>query len=244
MGKQKHNVTVLNNHAVTNTIELSLNQNDLVEMAITEQVQLLEQALDQNKQAIAMAKEAYEKARDHISSEIALKKVENDESYKSFERFRKILGIEPHISFRAQSYNNKVVGSYVKGDMMNAEGGKDPVRYFKQYAHEHSWGEEQPKTITITLSIQSNGLSLGYTNDVALTKRETEMFSNKLRKLNEKWLHVTRERYNIQLEYLSYKYGEKKIKSSIVKKSLQKTPEGLKILEMLQSATNIKLLGK
>ena len=49
--------------------------------------------------------------------------------------------------------------------------------------------------------------------------------------------------YDTQAEYLEYKYNDKKIKAKVVKESLSRTEEGRGILSLLQSATNVKLLG-
>jgi hypothetical protein len=45
-------------------------------------------------------------------------------------------------------------------------------------------------------------------------------------------------------EYLTVKYGEKKIKAQIIKASLMKSEKGRNLISMLQNATNIKLLNK
>ena len=227
---------------VSNQINMNLNQNDLIDVVIENQVEILSKKLEQLDEKI----EQNQNAEKEIVSTL-LKKVLKTVSNPTLTTFQKIckqfnLVVNDTTSF---GFNNpledRVTVKIV--DLDHVEQYKDPLSYAKRNYRDMTIYFSE--LINIRLDYNGGLPNLGIHFSTSMPGEESikNEYKTLMKPVLKERIALHEEKYKTSLEYLEYKYGEKKIKAKIVKASLKKSPEGLAILQMLEGATNIKLLG-
>lgn len=245
--KSKNTEVALANPNVSSSINMSLNQNDMIDLVIEHQLEILSSKLEVLKTDLDANNEAIQNAYDSDKQQIILRASVKNEDLVIFNKIVKThkLNVEDTSGINVDSYAEKCVkiGSYDSISIDAVENYKDPYAYAKRHS---SFSELKFSPITnvyIRYRASIGTLKVDYSDSITPTTEEQEEHKKVMIPLLKEKLALKKEYAIIAMSYLEYKYGEKRIKSKIVKASLSKSDEGRGILKMLEGATNIKLLG-
>lgn len=239
---EKH---ALQNVEVSNSINLSLNQNDLIDLAISEQVEKLEAQIELKEKELEEVKSGTDVIKDKFLTQM-LSKI-NSKQYKEFSKVAEMLGIDISKSMNARWHQDNsdrnVLGSFIRVPEINSNA-SDKIASFKRNGREEIFYKYNIDSVGLTANIHSpNNLSIGFYEEVTLSSADKSKLNKELEVLNKRWYQILVDLYNLNLELVNYKYGEKRIKAKFVKAALSKSKEGQDILAMLGKATNVKLLS-
>jgi len=240
-------VALANPHVASN-ISLNLNQNDMIEVVIEHKLEELGARLELEDKAIADIKKRKSDFYDSLKVRMTKRIGAEREDLKKFHKIAKQLGLkikeESHVNVITYGEKTKEVGSYNYTDIDHCEKYKDPHNYAKRNASSAVLTLQPLDTLYIKLEGSAGELSLKYKSEaVEPTAEESEEHDKFMMAILKEELKLRKEHYLTCMEYLEFKYGERRIKAKIVKASLSKSDEGRGILKMLESATNIKLIG-
>ena len=254
MSKKKANApvlvesTALANPEVKSVINLNMNQNDVVDIAIQERLSILE---EQIKVSEIKLKEKAAENNALIKSLIdgyTKKVLGKDKGYNSFYRIIKSEGLELSNNGGEGSimgYNNvagKEYKNYNFDDKYNNP--KSPLTHAKKYMTLTKVNIIVPTSLSVGLNARGFGFSISWnSNSIPVTDAFKKKYQEKVLEAANELADLQSENYDLKLEHLEYEHGEKKIKALVLKKSLSKSKEGQAILAMLQDATQIKLLS-
>jgi len=253
MSKKNQNVALVQSQALANpevksVINLNMNQNDVVDIAIQERLSVLE---EQIKVSDAKLKEKAAENNALIKSLIdgyTKKVLDKNKGYNSFYRIIKSEGLELSNNGGEGSimgYDN-VVGKEYKNynfdDRYNET--KKPVTHAKKYMTLTKVNIMVPTSLSVGLNAHGFGFSISWnSNSISVTDAFKKKYQEKVLEAANELADLQTAHYDLRLEALEYEHGEKKIKALVLKKSLSKSKEGQAILAMLQDATQIKLLS-
>jgi phosphoribosylformylglycinamidine (FGAM) synthase PurS component len=243
-----NNETALESVNVNNNITLNLNQNDLIELAIQEKLGLLEPAIQTLETSIQEVGTKHVETVREIITKFIMKKVKSSDIYKDLDLIAKLFNtfVKVDISwsnvYNDTSIKNNIVGKYNEISLSTVEEYKDPFAYAKRNAYNREYRVLELDTITVTLSLQHN-TSLNLNQKIVFNDVNTpKEYLNECINYGKNVVKMYDDLYNLKMSYLEYKYGEKRIKSKLVKASLSKSSEGKAILDMLSQATNVKFI--
>ena len=253
MTKDTKNTTVaLANPTVSSNINLSLNQNDMIDLVIEHQLALLTAQLEKIEADLELNNKAIEEVHASAKKSIINNCSKSNTDLAVFNKLIKShnLKFEDSSSVNLNTYNTFlngddviILGNYDSINIDNVEHYKDPYGYAKRH-HATSVMEFHPiNVVFVKYKGLIGGLKVEFSDSVHPSIEEQEKYKKALIPLLKKKLAIKKEYAIAAMSYLEYKYGEKRIKSKIVKASLGKSEEGRGILKMLEGATNIKLLG-
>ena len=234
----------LANVEVNNSINLTLNQNDLIDLAITEQVERLETQIELVEKELKTINSDIENIKENFLSELLLT-IKND-TYAEAVKVNEILGLDLNkllkVRWNQQQTSDMIIGEYKSiPDISNNTA--DKITSFKRNSHETTFYKFNIKGGSIEVnSTSKNGIGMYFSFKFELSKSESSKLNKQFEPLNKKWYQLLLQNYDLNLELINYKYGEKKIKAKVVKAALSKSKEGKEILLMLERATNVKLL--
>jgi hypothetical protein len=234
---------------ITNTVELHLNQNDLIDIAIQEKLAILSAQIKESDDAIKENMESQKELQQKLINDGVMKLKKADKGYSKFLESIKLLGMkwndEETTHHRMQRYNGIDIGEYTTFDQNHVEDSKDPIRTLSRNKRVQRVVLQIPSQIYLDGSISDDhGFSLRYTGKyVDMPKSWQASFLKKVKPLIEEEIKLKKIHYDLLVEYLQHQYGEKRIKAQIMRKSLTKSAEGRGILKMLEDATKIKVIG-
>lgn len=244
-----NNETALEKANVNNNISLNLNQNDLIELAIQEKLSLLEPAIQVLENNIEELSIKHVETVNDIVARFIMKKVKSSEVYKELSLIAELFktSVKIHVTwstvYNDQSITNNIIGKYQEVSLSTVEEYKDPFAYAKRNSSDRTYRVLDLNTITVTLSLYSN-TSLNLNQKIVFNDINTpKEYLNESINYGKNIVKMYNDLYNLKMSYLEYKYGEKRIKSKLVKASLSKSVEGKAILDMLSQATNVKFLA-
>lgn len=235
----------LSNPSVNNTINMNLNQNDMIDVVIEHQVENLSKQLedirlliDNNIKNIKSLKEST------IDSIISTFKSEDLIIFnKMVKQYNLTVKNSSNLSLESYGDSRIEIGKYNPISIDNVENYKDPYNYAKRHINDKIIYFEPIEECKLKITASLDDLHIEYCSKISPTKEQQKEYKSKILPLLKLSLSLEQEQSKLSMLYLEYKYGEKRIKAKIVKASLQKSEEGRGILAMLEGATNIKLLS-
>lgn len=253
MSKKKHTAVVIANPEVQNNINMNLTHSDIIDVAIQTQLEVLEPLEEDLKKQLTSMQNQEEDLKFNMFNDNA--KLGNNLQRGQFEHLVKILSKRENTKYEINldiySFNNKETinsseilmfnyGNFNKGS--EEETYKNPHIYFKSNSKANTFNYIIASKASFTLKYSENDIDIKTYITIELSrkeydklKKEVTIFLNKKAEIYKKW-------WDIRLQILELRYNEKKIKAKVVKASLSKTEQGKNILNLLEGATNIKLL--
>ena len=245
--------TVTMQAEVSNNINLNLNQNDLIDLAIQEHLEKLEKELEIVNAEITHNQNEIDKVESDEAEKLAAKVLKDDPDYIKFMKMLKVADIKiTKEGIDKRGYRKS--GPYrlcAAGDADNF------IESINQYPHEnftnlaqatrsiHKYDFYKTKYTTLNIRIEEHTayITMIYIRHVNLTPDVAKSLEARIDILEERKRELLKKKFNLQKEFYEYTFGEKKVKAKIVKASLQRSAEGQAILGMLQGATGVKLIG-
>lgn len=239
--------------AVQNGINMNLTHADVIEVAVQTQLEILEPQLEQLIQKEADLNKSLKTVEDTFINK-ALEKATSSPVGKEFLNaigaLEKGLGktVEWAIQNqccvgKSETLESPEYDEYGHGD---PEEYRSPLTYFKRNTRKRTRQWNLSTVISFDLRANVGSITLKTDHREAEVnipaveyqkwKKETQAILNEISK-------VSQEKYNLWKQILELKYDEKKVKARVVKMSLSKTEQGRNILNLLESATNVKLLS-
>lgn len=235
---------------VSNNINLNLNQNDLIDLAIQENLEVLEGKLKATIAELTTTTTEIDRLIKIAAKQIAHKKLKNDKGFTTFMSLVKAGKLELEEANTNHNYPLYKLNSYQNNDALmgsfstiydNVE--VNNLGIFTRNTRTVNFYKYTFNQVQVNLRVHNQNFSMSYGNNINITPADTKELSKKIEPLNEKWFELMKVKFVLQKEFYEYTYGEKRVKAKIVKASLKKTAEGQAILGMLQGATGVKLLG-
>jgi len=240
-GKQ---LTIVDKVNVSNNINMNLNQNDLVELAIEEKVEQLSISISNIELLIVENNKKCQDALAKLKLDIVTKTLSKMKDYTQvFTIATELkLDIKQDVNISLDTYNDKrvLIGSYNVVDLDNVQQYKDPVSYAKRNHSTSTRHVNIAEGLTVSLKACEGNLSLDYKTKISITQKQ---YSDVVTPFLKQEVALGKSLFDLKMEYLNYRYGEKRIKAQITKAALRNTSEGKNILAMLEKATNVKLLN-
>jgi hypothetical protein len=237
-------VPALATPTINNAINLNLNQNDLVELAIAEKITQLDEAITVQENELKEFKAKYQEDIEKFKRDIVNKNIGRDKDYLNFLKVSHELKLEvtKHESIHLHTYGNqvKIVATYNDVNLSNVEQYKDPYQYAKRNFSTQSLKVDVAEHINIKYEAKKGNLELTYERQLSVNQKD---YHNLITPYLKKEAKLQEDLFNVKMAYLNYKYGEKRIKAQITKAALLNTAQGQNILSLLETATNIKMLG-
>lgn len=258
----------LSNPQVSNSINLNMNQNDVIDIAIQEQLGILElemkrvetlqkeklkeyqdtqsSLLDDFAKKFALKNKGYQKFSELVEAgKLKVKrKMANDDSDVDYDENDQL--IVPAGFAYASNYTSKYVASYKDYNFNDQyRDYKHPVQHAKRNVRDSNIELKIPKEIQLNIQASDDhGFTMSWASgEMPTTVEFRQAFERKMTPLAKELATLLTQVYDLNLKYLEYEHGDKKIKALVLKKSLSKSEEGRGILKMLQDATNIKMLS-
>lgn len=251
----KSQTPALVQHAeVSNNINLNLNQNDLIDLAIQENLEVLEGKLKAVKEELETKKKLTEQLKRDAAKGIAQKVLKKDPAYTKLTELFVVLGIK---SEGEESMDNNPHGHHLPYQLY---GNNTQENYLGEFSYYHYddytnlaaatkgiakgvWYKNSFTRVTVDLRYNKDGLNVNFHKTLLLDPKDTKDLCKVLEPLENRIYELHKLKFELQKEFFEYTFGEKRIKAKIVKASLKKTAEGQAILGMLQGATGVKLIG-
>jgi len=246
--KAKNTEVALANPNVNNTINMSLNQNDMIDVVIEHQLELITAELEEVTKAIDVNHTAIKALEAATREELIKRFIKTTPELTNFNKIVKQykLNVSDRSSVGADQYSKEAIGIAECDDLDldRLEGYKDPYNYARRNPAKITLKIVPFTNVNVNYRAELNGLVVGFTSEKEkLTLADQKEYIQKMTVLLKAKEKLQNQEGALIMSYLEYKYGEKRIKAKIVKASLRKSDEGRGILKMLEGATNIKLLG-
>ena len=243
---------VVQHAEVSNNINLNLNQNDLIDLAIQEHLEVLEGKLKVVKEEISEKIKINQKLKADAAKGIAQKLLKKDSEYAKTIDLFKTLGV----SMNGHDENSKGY-RYTPYELYNRNSTEGFIGAYSYYGQEEystlsqatrdvrkgSWYKNEFSHVQVKLNYSNNGLTINYSTSVTVESKDTKELCKVLDPLENRLFELYKLKFDLQKEFFEYTFGEKRVKAKIVKASLKKTAEGQAILGMLQGVTGVKLIG-
>ena len=258
----------LANPQVSNSINLNMNQNDVIDIAIQEQLGILEVQIKQAEDLEKQKTEEFHAAIATLQDGFVKKYTAKNKGFQHFERLIKSEGLK---IVRKVNVDKEELDYDDQGDLIMPKGmaavhdykpkhlaeykwfnfhdqyndRKDPVKAAKRGVRPQVLELRVPTMLKLALEAKGDdGLDIYWESaEIATTDEFRENMIKIMTLLAKELADIKTQVYELNLKYLEYENGDKKIKAQVLKKSLSKSEEGRGILRMLQDATNIKMLG-
>lgn len=246
--KSKSTEVALANPNVNNTINMSLNQNDMIDVVIEHQLELITAELEEVTKEIDINHKAIKALEDATRAELIKRFTKTTPELTNFNKIAKQykLNVSDRSSVQFDIYSKEclVIAECDDLDLDRLEGYKDPYNYARRNPVKITLKVAPFTHVYVDYRAELNGLTVGFTSEKeCLTLADQKEYIQKMTVLLKAKEKLQNHEGALIMSYLEYKYGEKRIKAKIVKASLKKSEEGRGILAMLEGATNIKLLG-
>lgn len=250
--KQTPVTVVVAEPEVNNSINMNLTHSDIIEVAIQTQLELLEPQLEAVHKEYTDLKSSLGK----IQEDFLIKKAADKTGHPELADFMKVVkAVEKATNKKIEvSFSN----TYFRDECQqltsatyfvceyDVEEYKSPLAMFRKNSREKREAWNISQNIQFNVYARSEDFYLepkGKYFIVALSKEEHTKFKKQIQDVLDKLAPVGQRLYDLKKEILELKYDEKKVKARVVKMSLSKTEQGRNILNLLESATNVKLLS-
>lgn len=249
--KKEIAVATLQTAAVNNSINMSLTQNDLIELALVEKLDSLDVQIQHQINLLENNGRKKQEAIDKFLQPYILK-IKSSEEYKKIVSVAAVLNLEIQEDFKVNTRN------YSRNDDDNTIGGylvapEQEVRnldQFKYYSNNKIVWKYIPQSIIYSVQFNSkeepenqSKIHIGISGEVKVNSAGSTKITNFIHKIKEEEIVIAKEIYNLKLEAARYKFGEKRIRANITKAALKNSKEGQGILNMLQKVTQVKFLS-
>lgn len=239
--------------SVQNGINMNLTHADVIEVAVQTQLELLEPQLEQLLQREVDLKKQLKTLEDTFINK-ALEKAGTSPIGKEFLNAITVLEKGSGIPVKWEIQNQSCVGKsetlssseYDSYDHQDPEEYRSPLTYFKRNSRKKCFNWNLSTVISFDLRANIGELTLKTDHraaEVNIPSTEYQKWKKETQALLNEKAKVSQEKYNMWKQILELKYDEKKVKARVVKMSLSKTEQGRNILNLLESATNVKLLN-
>ena len=236
---------IVENAEVSNTINMNLSQNDLIDLVIQEKLEENEIAMKAVDEIIEKCKQA-ENDITKKHCDIHVKAFEKkDKSLQDFYKITKQFGIKPDVKsslYHSEVYNEDVnlIGEY---QHYNLEVDYKNIASYKRNMYVNQMRKVKVEDIHIEACSEKGSIMLIFKDDITLSSAVRKKIEDEIYAVRKEKLVALKEKARLSLEWLEYTYGEKKIKSKIIRASLQRSAQGQEILGMLGKVSNVKLLS-
>lgn len=239
---------------IHNNINMNLTHADVIDVAIQTQLEILEPQLDTLQKAFRDCTKQLEDLQAQVMAK-AIERAGSSTVGKTFLNLIKMIskGLDmPEPEY--QVTNKYFMGNQEKltsrevdaiDSCTHIEEYKSPLAQFKRYSRRQKMEWNIADVISFNLNARFGEISLGTHNQqckVQLTETELKNWKKMVQAILDTQADICQKLYDTQKEILELKYDEKKVKARVVKMSLSKTEQGRNILNLLQSATSVKLL--
>lgn len=246
---KKQELAPLDKATVSNNINLNINQNDLVELAIAEHMTRIEKHLEDVRERLKNVKEECSEILDKHSKLLAKSFLSKNKEIQHIDKILASVNTSVEKSLKASIiYNDRYsnrdipkIGEYkqYKDDIEECsstrsfESSTSYTQDFHHYRIEH---------LTLSLKVLVGAFTIDLDTKVPISEKDKIRIQTELMEPNTRWYNIVVEKYAVEKEYIKYRFGEKKMKAALVRAALEKSEEGQGILKMLSSVTNVKLL--
>lgn len=253
MKKKKNNRVILAEPEVSSGIKMDISHNDLVDVAIQTNLENLEAEEKDLRESLERLDESYNTfTKSFLDKAIEEGKIIFMKMLKKLDITREDLMVYENPRFRGEKLKYIEFPFYKEIDMLHME------RYYsrKKNITLKDFDEESKRCRNKSCPIgYGEELSVSFKVDqktfwitsqpilLKISKKEQDLFVKTSTEYAEAFSGKKQRIWEIQREKLDYQVNEKKIKARVIKMSLSKTEEGKNILNLLQSATNVKLLN-
>lgn len=220
---------------VTNSVNLNVNQNDLVDMLMEDLKEKLEEKVKVLSEKLKVIKEEREKVSEKVREVLA--KQNKDVVLEQFVNVLKANKVGYNLATELSSSNEKKVAEYMRFDLDNVRRYKNPVKELQTLERN---GNKVPVKYSIPDSFRmrlssQNGL-FNYTTDFQkpLKDKEFETVIKQKESLAKDYAAVDKELYETDKQLLMVEEGGTRFKSQFLRASLGKTKEGKQILDMVE----------
>ena len=239
--------------AVQNGINMNLTHSDVIDVAVQTQLEILEPQLERLIEQEHDIKNQLKATEDVVINKV-LEKAEISSIGKEFldtiKTLEKSTGKEIKWDIVNQSYNGKYETlsspEYDAYDYQDPEEYRSPLSYFKRNSKKKCYNWNLSNSILFDLRATIGSLTLKTDHrkaQINIPNADYQKWKKDTQAILDQKAKVSQEKYNIWKQILELKYDEKKVKARVVKMSLSKTAQGRNILNLLESATNVKLLS-
>lgn len=249
MAPKKATETTLTAPAVKNNIDLSLNKDDIIELALQQQLEIVEDKLKVKYKELKEKKEAIEKAREDSINKIINVPVNSKEA-KVFKEFAEKMGVEAQPKHEAASYDREKIeiGEYEWCDVDDSQLDeyKNGLAHFRRSSYIRKHTMEIHRDYYVSLSARSEDekfkASLKF-NTIRLTAANIKEIRKAIEKAAQGMPELRNEVHQLRQQRMECMFGEKRLKARFLKNALNNSEEGRGILAILEQASNMKLLS-
>lgn len=233
---------------VNNSINLTLTQNDLIELAISEQLEKTQADLEKVEQELEEVKSKIEQIKGEYTSKV-LESAKSDKYTiitNLAKTFKLDLSKSTKISWKNEQNDEGIIGTFKEVPEISSNTA-DKILYFKRHSREVDFYKFNFQHMHVDIDFHmgthyEDRLTISLDLSVDIPKAIKKAVEAKIEPLNRRWLELLQMRFTLAEQEVNYKYGEKRIKAKVVKAALSKSQEGKEILAMLEKAANVKLL--
>ncbi len=246
---------------VTSSINLSLNQNDLINLIIQESLEKLELRINEVKKTISNLTTRNEFNKE-LNNRFLLPILKKTQEFSEFEKVHKIIGGTKEYPMFSYIMNPSTIsekaGEFFEYTCINGDINSAPPTY-ENYKTLRCLDIPNFKEIDVFLKINSikrvnsvglsnycSNINTGSLYESIISLKVSSKIREKMRKeyttYLQKEIDLKNELFDLQSSYLEYKYGEKRIKSKLIKSILSGTEDGKKLLANLDTISGNKLL--
>lgn len=235
---------------VGSKINVSINQNDLVDLLIEEKLEDYENKIALLNKEYESNLENFKKIRDLFKQE-AIEKVKNSREYVNIEKFLKNI---PHniitrvdVKYAVQE-EAPAIGMTVFRGKFDETAGNFILRNFKnsiEYGNNSFVFSSKNVKLLYVITFQFEFVESIISLATTIAASNLISFESNTKMLQEIALNAANntEVYNkLVEEYLTFRSSSKRLRAKIIKLTLQQSTEGLSVLELLKSVENTKLI--
>lgn len=235
---------------VGHNIDISLNQNDLVDLVIEDQLEKLETDNDINETEIKNLLEIQKESKVSWADKMKALVAKNKDyiQYLATCKLLKVSGGDIRIEGDHYDHDTKKIGSY---DYMsdNIHKFANPVANIakESYKSELNVGSSR-KFLATANAISNSGDNSKFVLNFELRQQQVpkaiiEADMKQAEEVAKKLIKAYQKRYDLAVQMLKLNHGGKRVKAAIVKQALGKSKQGKEILGMLSKASGVKLLS-
>lgn len=235
MSVKKPNSIKVRKPVVSNTIDMHLTHNDVIDVAVEEQKERLEKKIksieEELKQKNVEFQENYNMIREKIVSELEIPIV------STFQKMFPENTLE--LSFNSNDINKSTPYRDINFGDIEKYNYKTIPAILNNCMKDKIYNEPNTKLLRIDVKESYNNVLWFETPVSESIQKELSITERAFKK---EFLRLTELKVVTILELLEYLYNEKRIRSRFVKTALRNTSEGKVFLELLETSTKVKLL--
>lgn len=246
---KKATETTLAAPAVKNNIDLSLNKDDIIELALQQQLEIVEDQLKGKYKTLKEKKAAIEKAKEDALGKIVDAPINSKEA-KTFKEFASKMGAEVRVTRETATYERESIklGEYewcnVEDDQLDEY--KNGLANFRRNTFIRTEVVEVNRDYYLVLAAGNKNENFSSRLEfkrIHLTEANMKDIRKTIEKAAEGLEDLRKEIHQLRLQRMECMFGEKRLKARFLKNALSNSEEGRSILAILEQSSNMKLLS-